>query len=244
VEWIENQPGNGAERTFVWERRALFSGVLYGVVAILGVIFSMLFIFPEMAAIDAPPAERAVFFVEHGERMLVVTYLLMLQAPLMLVFLAGLFVTLRRAEGGSGVLSLTALGSGLVMVAMLYMGWMIAGNITTFIAEEGGDAATVSALDALAPMSLALSAFPRAVLLGAVSALILERRIAPRWIGITGVVLAAVHLVGTLTLPVGDIFPLLALGSLVYTVWVIALSASLLRRIKPAVQAMPQAAAA
>lgn len=240
MEWIDAQAGNGAERSRVWERRALISGVLYGVVAILGAVFAMLFIFPDMASPDAPPAERVVFFIEHGERMLTGTYLLMLQVPLMLVFLGGLFARMRRAEGGSGVLSLIALGAGLVMTSMLYMGWMIAGNITTFIAEEGGNPATVSAMDALAPMSLALSAFPRAILIGAVSFLVLERGIAPRWIGVSGLVLAAIHLAGTLTLVIGDIFPVLALASLVYTIWIMALSVSVLRRTVPAPQTVGQ----
>jgi hypothetical protein len=241
MEWIESQPGNGAGRTSIWERRALMSGILFAAVAVISKVFLMLFVFPESASPGDPPAERAEFFFEHGSRMLFSTYLLMLQVPFLIAFLMGVFVILRRAEGGSGILSLTALGSGLVMTAMLYVGWMIAGTMTTFIADEGGSAETISALDGLAPMSLALSAFPRALLMGAISAVLLERKLAPRWIGITGVVLAAIHLAGTVTLVIGDLFPVLAIGSLLFTVWVFALAVSLLRRTEPATQATPQA---
>lgn len=241
MEWSETRAGDDAGRTSIWERRALMSGILFAVVAIFGAAFAMLFIFPEMASLDASAAERAAFSFEHGTRMLVNTYFLMLQMPFLIVFVAGLFVILRRAEGGGGVLSLTAFGAGLVMSAILYMGWMIAGIITIFLADEGASAETIVALDGLAPMSLALSAFPRAILLAAISAIVLERQLAPRWIGIAGVALAAIHLAGTGTLIVADLFPVLAIGSLLFTVWVFALAVSLLRRTEPATHSTPQA---
>ncbi|CAN5222590.1 hypothetical protein BH23CHL1_BH23CHL1_20160 [soil metagenome] len=230
--------------TSIWERRALVSGILFVVVAIAGTVFAMLFMFPNMAAIDAPIAERAAASAEHGTTILVANYLLMLQVPFLLVFLAGLYVILRRAEGDSGMLSLTALASGITMVSMLFTGWMIAGIMNVFIANEGGDAATVSAFDALAPMSLALSAFPRAVLLGAVSLLVLQHGLSARWIGIAGFVLAAIHLLGTSTLVEGGFFPIVALGSLLFTVWTLALSVSLLRRPVTATQPATRAALA
>lgn len=227
----------------IWERRALISGILFAVVAIAGTAFATLFMFPNMAAIDAPVAERAAAIAEHGTTVLVAHYLLLLQTPFLLVFLVGLYVILRRVEGGGGMLSLTALASGITMVSMLFMGWMVAGIMMVFIADEGGDAATVSAFDALAPMSLALSAFPRAVLLGAVALLVLQHGLAARWIGITGLVLAVIHVLGTSTLVEGGFFPIVALGSLLFTIWTLALSVSLLRRpttvAHPAAHAVP-----
>jgi hypothetical protein len=93
----------------------------------------------------------------------------------------------------------------------------------------GGEEATVKAIDAMTPLALALSAFPRAVLLGATSIVILESGIAVRWIGWAGLVLGLISLVSTGTLVAPELFRFLALGTLLFVVWVLALSVALLR---------------
>jgi hypothetical protein len=80
----------------------------------------------------------------------------------------------------------------------------------------------------MAPLSLALSAFPRAVLLGATSLVLLDSRLSPRWIGWLGLVLAPLSLISTATLVIGELFPFLAIGTLIFAIWVLALSCSLL----------------
>jgi hypothetical protein len=97
------------------------------------------------------------------------------------------------------------------------------------IAQLGGDAATVKAIDGMTPLALALSAFPRAVLLGATSVVLLEGRIAPRWIGWAGLALGLISLVSTGTLVAPALFPFLALGTLLFVVWVAALTIAMLQ---------------
>jgi hypothetical protein len=114
-------------------------------------------------------------------------------------------------------------------------------DIGITIAREGGDPATVWALDALAPFTLALSALPRAVLLIGTSALLLNTRCVPRPIGWLGLVAALLGLIGSATLIAAALFPLLALGSLLFEIWVLLLSAALLRQPRTVVQTAPQA---
>lgn len=145
---------------------------------------------------------------------------------------------LRRAEGGSGALSISALGAGIAMVVIASMGALISA-LTPTIGQLGGDGVTVKAIDAITP--LALSAFPRAVLLGATSVVLLEGRIAPRWIGWTGLALGLTSLVSTGTLFAPTLIPLLTIGTLLFVVWVATLTIVLLQSPRTVGQVAPPA---
>ena len=151
---------------------------------------------------------------------------------------------LRRVEGGSGVLAVSVLGAGVAMVVIASMGALVSA-ITPAIGQLGGDGATVKAIDGMTPLALALSAFPRAVLLGATSVVLLEGRIGPRWIGWTGLVLGLVSLISTVTLLTPALFPFLAIGTLLFVVWLLALIFALLRNTQTPnrLQSRPEPAA-
>jgi hypothetical protein len=214
-----------------WERPAVACGIGYVAVFFVGMVFFILFVASKFPPIDAPPEEHVAAYAEMGLLGDVTSYLLTLQAPFLLLFLGGLYAVLRRAEGGSGALAVSAFGAGIAMSMIWPLGIVIAG-VATGIAEAGGDAITAFNLDGMAPLSLALSAFPRTVLLGAASLVLLESGIAPRWIGWTGLALGAVSLVTTGTLVVAEMFPILMLGMLLFVVWILALCVALLRRPK------------
>ncbi len=173
----------------------------------------------------------------------IASYLLLLPMPFFLLFLGGLFSVLRRAEGGSGSLAVSALCAGIAMAMTWPMGILIAG-LSSDIVAGGGDVATAWSLDGMAPLSLALSAFPRTVLLVATSLLLLGSRLAPRWMCWMGLALAVASLIGTAMLLVPDMFPILALGTLLFELWILALSVSLVRSERTASQAAPQGALA
>jgi hypothetical protein len=215
-------------RPLRWERLALASGLLFVVVQIATVAFNVAFFLTRHPPMDASPQETARGFAEHATMVEIGTYLYVLHVPFLLLFLGGLFGVLRRVEGGSGVLSVSALGAGVAMAVIAPMGAVVS-SLTPTIGQLGGDAATVKAIDAMTPLALALSAFPRAVLLGATSAVLLEGRVAPRWIGWTGVALGLISLVSTGTLVAPALFFLLAIGTLLVVVWVAALTVALLR---------------
>jgi hypothetical protein len=226
-----------------WNRPTLIGGVLFALTQLAALGLFLATLAPKMPASDAPAAEYAAHFIEHGTRITLINYLLTLPIPFLLIFLGGLFGVLRRAEGDDGVLAVTAVGAGIAMAMIWPLGILVSG-LGTGIAQEGGDAATIKALDGMAPLSLALSALPRTVLLGATSVVLLRRHLAPRWIGWLGLALAPVSIVASGTLVVETLFPILALGSLLFMFWILALAVALLRPAPSASRALPQVAAA
>lgn len=99
-------------------------------------------------------------------------------------------------------------------------------------AAAGGDSATVAALDGLGPLSIALGGFPQALVLTGTAVLLPRQGIVPRWIGWLGRVVAVLSVVGTGTLVLGAMFPSSHLASLLFRVWLLALSLVLLRRAR------------
>ncbi len=89
-------------------------------------------------------------------------------------------------------------------------------------------------LDSITPLALALAAYPKAVLLGAASTLVMKKRLAPRWIEWAGYGLALLGLASTATIAVRALFPLVSLQLLLFPLWVLALAAMLLVRSRSA----------
>ncbi len=216
------------ERPSRWERPALAAGILFVAVQIAAVAFNVAFFLTTHPPMDASPAVTARGFAQAETMVGIGTYLYVLHVPFLLLFLGGLFGVLRRAEGGGGALAVSALDAGIAMVVFASMGALIS-SLTPTIGQLGGDGATVKAIDAMTPLALALSALPRAVFLVATSVVVLESRLAPRWIGWTGLALGLISLVSTGTLVASELFPFLALGTLLFVVWVGALTVALLR---------------
>ncbi len=156
------QTVEGTERPSRWERPALANGILFAAVQIATIAFTAVFFATTHPPMDASPAEAARGFAQAETMVEIGTYLYVLQVPFWLLFLGGLFGMLRRAEGGSGALSISVLGAGVAMVVIVSMGALISA-ITPTIGQLGGDGATVKAIDGMTPLALALSAFPRAL---------------------------------------------------------------------------------
>jgi len=180
------------------------------------------------APIDAPAAQRAAAIVKVGSQMRLGNYLIAFPVPFFLFFLGGLFEPLRRLAAGRDTLPVTALVAGTATALVWALGAVVA-DIELDLAQAGGDVETVSALDAIAPYTLALSAFPRAVFVAAASLPLLDFSDTAGWTGRIGLVIAGLSLIGTTTLlsPIG--FPVLAVSSLLFDVWLLALCVVLLR---------------
>ncbi len=237
---MTSRPYDTYEQPSRWERPALASGALFGVLQIVAIVFTTMFVLSKLPPVGAP-------LNEWGEALSrlpkmtgsIANYLLLLPVPFFLLFLGGLYGVLRRAEGGSGALATSILGAGLTMAMTWPFGILIAG-LSTDIVASGGDVATAYMLDGMAPFSLALSAFPRTVLLAATSLLLLGSGLAPRWIGWLGLALALVSFIGTGMFLMGDLFPILALSTLIFDLWVLAVSVSLVRSERTVSQASPR----
>lgn len=148
-----------------------------------------------------------------------------------LVFLAGLYVALRRAEGGGGVLSLAAFsgGVGTILVSLARLGTELA---FVRVAIDGGTPEMLRTLDTLVRSLQEGLAFPQGVFWATASIAMLGSRLLPRWIGVLGTVGAAGLFIST-----GAVFdpesPLGIFGFLVFplfTIWMVATIITLLRR--------------
>lgn len=222
--------GNLVETLSLWERLALVSGILFVALQLSAMIYFITLVFPRMGPPEAVEQHLA-FYRQHGEVLRLGNYLLVLPTPFFLLFLGGLSGILRRAEDGKGGLTTTAITSGAI-VAILWPLSAVLNNIGIDIAQSGGDRATIVALDAVGPYMLALSALPRATLLAATATVLLYRQLAPRWVGWIGLGLGVISVIGSATLVLAALFPVLALSTLLFELWILVLSVTLLQKFR------------
>ncbi len=151
-------------------------------------------------------------------------YLYALGALLFLVFTTRLWVVLWRSEGGRGWLSVTALGAGLIYVALkapqhatIQVLWTRAGH--------GLDVQVGAALwDAYQILLFASLSF-NALMVLAAGGVILRERVLPGWLGWSALGVAAALLAAVIT----HVFPL----AFLFAVWVTAAGVVLFLRSEP-----------
>jgi hypothetical protein len=209
--------GRTAER-WLLRAGAAFAIVQFGILVYFGAAVAS-----QWPPVGAPAAERVAHYVAHWDRIHFANFLLPLPTPLFLLFLGGLYGALRRVDGAGGALSMAALAGGIAS-AMVWPIGMVIGALAMDIGRQGGDPVTMQVLEGIAPLTLGISAMPRAVLTGAAGAVVLLTHCAPRWIGWFGVLLVPLSLAAPAVLLTPAAFPLAALGMLLYLVWVLAFS--------------------
>lgn len=154
-------------------------------------------------------------------------YVFMISGSLLLGFLGAVHARLRRVDP-SQTLATVATAAG----ALLALIWPLAGmlhDVALDAAVAGADLRVLAGWDAVAPYSLAFSVFARVFFVGAI-VLGLRAVGGATWLVRSGVVLIVLSLVGSATLVAGALFPLLALSTLGYEIWVGALAWHWLRR--------------
>ena len=226
-----------------WERRGLTSGLLFGGLQLTALAFSMLVVVPTHAPIDAPPVETARALAAHPTLIAVGTYLFTLPLPFFLLFLGGLFGTLRRAEGGNGALSVAILAAGIVASSIAPFGAVIS-SIGSGMAQLGGDPVVVKQIDAMTPLAMALTGLPHAVFVGATALLVGHERLTRPWIMWLGLVVAVLGMGASGTLIVASLFPLVVLEMVLFPIWILALTIALLKHQDAMVQKRPSTVSA
>jgi hypothetical protein len=144
-------------------------------------------------------------------------YAFVLAGSLLIGFLGAVHVKLRRAET-SGALAAVGVGSG-VILSLVWPYAAVLHDVALDVATTGSDVRILAGWDSIAPYSLAFSVLPRLFFVGAIVIALRLSGEAPRLQRI-GVALLPVSLVGTATLLFGGLFPLLALSTLAYELWV------------------------
>ncbi|GAA1935089.1 hypothetical protein [Nocardioides marmoribigeumensis] len=148
-------------------------------------------------------------------------YVFLLAGMLLLGFLGVVHERLRRVDP-SGVLSTVAVGAG-VVVSFVWPYAAILHDVAIEAAGTGADPRMLAGWDSVAPYSLAFSAVPRIFFVGALVLGLRRAGTAPR-LQRVGVALLPLFLVGSATLVLGAAFPVLALSTLAYEIWVGALA--------------------
>lgn len=209
------------------ERRLLFCGVLLGLAQLAGLVFIVCFFANGHPPMEATPVEAAVGFRDAASSVGMGTLLAVLPLPFALLFLAGLGSLLRRSGGGPlvGVVS----SAGLLSFALPVVGSLVSSIAPAIGAADTSPAAgaVVKAIDGVMPLSLAVSGFPRAVMLVAVIVLLARVGLLGRPSIWTGYAIAALSLAGTATFVLQALFPLAALSALLFVAWLTVLAARL-----------------
>jgi hypothetical protein len=211
------------------ERFLLKSGLVFAALQIVSILWFSIFVLSKKPPVSADAIEHAAFYLNSGDILLVGNYLLAVPVPFFLLFLGGFYTYLRRIEGGTGSFAVSSVLSGAAMVMLWPLGGILT-NTGIIMASEGGDAATIWGLDAMGPFTLALSAFPRTVLLFSSSMILLNTKITPGWVIWLGLCLAVMCLVGSGMLVFSELFPILGLGSFLFLFWLLITIVYILRK--------------
>jgi hypothetical protein len=188
----------------------------------LSVMIGMaVFVLPIVGSPSDPALERGHAILDAETAYRLSNYAFMIAGTLLLGFLGAVHVRLRRVDP-SGVLSTVAVAAG----TMLALVWPLAGvlhDVALDTAGTGSDARILAGWDSIAPYTLAFSVLPRVFFIGA---LVLGLRMAGTspWLQRVGLVLLPISLLGSATLITGALFPVLALSTLGYELWVGALA--------------------
>jgi hypothetical protein len=207
-------------------------GVAFTVCQISVMIAMAAVVLPHGGSPDDPALTRGRNVLDAIDLYRAGNYAFMLAGVMLLGFL-GAVQTRLRAVDRSGSLATVAVAAG----ALLAFAWPFAGvlhDVALDTADAGADLRILGAWDAVAPYSLAFSVLPRLFFVGAL-VLGLRATGSSPWLQRTGVVILVLSLVGSATLVSGAIFPVLALSTLAYELWIGALAWHWLRQDRPAV---------
>lgn len=215
------RPGVDVVRLSTW------FGVVFAACQLTVLAFFAIAVLPNGGSPSDPALERGRRVLDSADLYTAGNYVFMISGVLLLGFLGAVQYRLRTVDA-SGTLATVAVAGG-TLVALI---WPLAGVLHDVALDAGRDGADLRLLgswDAVAPYSLAFSTLPRIFLLGA---LVLGLRAAGRapWLQRIGGVLIVLSLAGSATLVVGEAFPLLAVSTLGYELWIGALAWHWLRR--------------
>ncbi len=196
-------------------------GVAFAVSQVVVMVAMATLVLPKGGHPGLDPAEwgRRVMAADDWYR--AGNYVFVLAGVLLLGFLGVVHERLKRVDA-TGVLSAVAVGAGTI-VSFVWPYAAVLHDVAIEAAGTGADPRMLAGWDSVAPFSLAFSAVPRIFFVGALVIALRRSGTAPRLQQI-GVALVPLFLVGSATLVIGACFPLLALSSLAYELWIGALA--------------------
>jgi hypothetical protein len=149
-----------------------------------------------------------------------------------LFFLGSLCGVMRRAEGGGGLLSTTALAAGVMAITIKLAS--AAPVLAARANADGLDPRMMGVLQDINNASFALTFFPLAAMLAAFALVATRSAALPGWLGWAAAALSMAFVVGGLVGSADLASDWAGLPMLIFTPWVIATSVVLIRRTKTA----------
>ncbi len=203
------------------ERWSAASGYLVILLGVAGAAFER-----GAPAANAPVEQSIAFFAAYRTELLAQSLTFVLSAGAYLWFYGYLRTFLFRAEGGSGTLSTTAFGAGIISAGLQLV--MQTFQVALAMAAGGRLEPQLAGLFGGLMWAMSVIAYvPLVVMLGAVAVVSLRDRALPAWLGWFSAFAAALHLLMTFGL-VATSGPLVPGGALTYVlyaallVWLVA----------------------
>jgi hypothetical protein len=207
-------------------RLSTWFGVAFTACQMAVMVCMAIFVLPKGGGPNAPALERGQRVLEFADRYTAGNYVFMVSGVLLLGFLGAVQLRMRRADS-TGVLATVAVAAGTLLAVI----WPLAGvlhDVALDVGRSGADPRLLGAWDSIAPYGLAFSVLPRLFFVGAIALGLRAAGTAP-WLQRTAVVIMVISAVGSATAVTGAVFPLLALGTLGYELWVGAVAIHWLR---------------
>ena len=217
------------DRSVTWERIGAAAGIAF--VALL--LASFLVIPDSPPALDAPVLKIRAYYVGNSSNFQASVFLVGLAGFFFLGFLGALSATLSRADAG-GWLHRVVFPSGAIVLSLAFVNSGVTDALATRVAAES-DQAVIRALYDVQAFTISFIAFPAAALVGAASIIARRAQLMPPLVSLLGLLLVPAWLVSGFAVftETGTFSPTGAFGVIVliaWLAWVLAVSASLLRR--------------
>jgi hypothetical protein len=171
--------------------------------ALAGAIFFALMVIQANLRSGAPSASDSGqkifdYVADHAGRLQLSAVLLGLAMSAALVWLSGLYRTVRRAEGGTPAVAVTALAGGVLTAASTVIGALIVGTMAVRIDDL--DPAGARVWWTMSLLSIGAMLLGLLVMIGATAVVGLQTRLFGRWFAAAGLVLTIVSLAGAFTI--------------------------------------------
>ena len=217
------------DRSVTWERIGAAAGI-----AFVALLLASFFVIPDAPpALDDPIGKIRAYYVDNSSNFQASVFLTGLAGFFFLGFLGALTTTLTRAEPG-GWLRHVVVPAGAIVLALAFVNAAVTDALATRVAAEA-DQAVIRALYDVQAFTITFAAFPIAAFVGAVASVSRRTRLLPPLVTLLGLILVPAWLVSGFAVftESGTFSPTGAFGLVVvlaWLAWILAVSASLLRR--------------
>lgn len=210
-------------------RFGLWAGLGFAIVQLAAVVIFLATMLPSLPSVDGPAGRYAEFYAAKADETMLLLFLTALSLVVLIPFLAALAVAIRAATA-SVILAGSAALAGFAMMVIPVSSNIVEAYFGTTMARLGGDPVSIQSVDGLLPVANSVGVLLRALLLAVIVLASWRGTFAPRWIGWFALLLAVLSVVGSFTIFVPAFFPMVAVSTLLFLVFLVFLIVGMLRR--------------